>query len=298
MKSFVSEKPEDGLFFNQHLLKEYSSKSSEQRKSIPGASYIKKIIDFCNLHYQQGELYMEYLKGDCSKSSSDGQQCAECQSREWISPQMSRIPRPVPDKSRLPEFHYKDVFETYNHDSEHSRLPDDWQPRHNIKSMFENGELITDDEDTVTLFVNKFIVEKQLVKEHLAHLNVLERTRNLRSKDRLQRRQETRDKRFGDYDWDSLCLTGKVKKLNVQELEKYLSHFRLSSKGKKEDKVRRVIAHVCNKNGESLDKYTHRQDLNTTSDDGESSDSEKESNSDDDLVITHYSSSQSSGSEF
>lgn len=294
IKSFVSEKPNDGLFFNQDLLKEYSSKTSEQRKSVPGATYIKKIIDFRDSHYQHGELYMEYLKGDCSKSSSDGRQCAQCQSSEWISPKMSRIPRPVPDTSRLPEFRYKDMFETYNHESEHSRLPDDWQPRNNIKNMFENGKLMADDEDAISSFANKFIVEKQLVKDHLVHLNTLERTRNLRSKDRLQKRQEMRNKRF---DWDSLCLTGKVQKFNVRELDKYLSYFHLSFKGKKQDKVRRVIAHVCKKNGGSLDKYTVVQDPNVTSDGGESSDSEKESNSEDDLVITSYSSSQSSDSE-
>ena len=106
-----------------------------------------------------------------------------------------------------------------------------------------------------------------------------------------------RNKWFEDYDWDSLYLTGKVQKLNVQELDKYLSYFHLSFKGKKQDKVRQVIAHVCKKNGESLDKYTVVQNPNVTSDGGESSDSAKESNSEDDLVITSYSSCQSLGSE-
>ena len=86
---------------------------------------------------------------------------------------------------------------------------------------------------------------------------------------------------------------GKVQKLNVQELDKYLSYFHLCFKGKKQDKVRQVIAHVCKKIGKSLDKYTVVQDPNVTSDGGESSDSEKESNSEDDLVITHYSRSRS-----
>ena len=62
---------------------------------------------------------------------------------------MSCIPQPVPDTSRLPEFHYKDVFETCNHESEHSQLPDDWQPQNNVKNMFENGQLMADDEDAI-----------------------------------------------------------------------------------------------------------------------------------------------------
>ncbi|KAL9965166.1 hypothetical protein ACROYT_G028929 [Oculina patagonica] len=43
IKCFVSEKPDDGLFFNQELLKEFSSKGIEQKKEVPGASYMKKI---------------------------------------------------------------------------------------------------------------------------------------------------------------------------------------------------------------------------------------------------------------
>ena len=132
----------------------------------------------------------------------------------------------------------------------------------------------------------------------MAHLNTLERTRNLRSKDRLQKRRERQDKRFEDCDWDSLDLAGKVCKRNIQQPEEHLSHFHLSSKGKKQDKVRRVTAHVFNKNGASLDKYTRREDLNMTSDDDESSNSDKESNSDDDFVVTQYSSSESSWSDF
>ena len=66
------------------------------------------------------------------------------------------------------------MFGTYNHESEPSRLSDDWQPQHNIKSMFENGDIMTNDEDAITSYCNKIIVEKQLVKDHLAYLNALD----------------------------------------------------------------------------------------------------------------------------
>ena len=65
--------------------------------------YIKK-FDFRDLHYHHGELYMEYLKGDCSESSPDRRQCAQCQSSEWISPKMSRIPRPDQTRQGYPNF--------------------------------------------------------------------------------------------------------------------------------------------------------------------------------------------------
>ena len=48
-------------------------------------------------------------------------------------------------------------------------------------------------------------------------------------------------------------------KLKVDELEKYLRHFNLSLRGKKNDKVRRVIAPVCSKSGETLDSFANPQ---------------------------------------
>jgi len=98
------------LFFNQELLKEYSSKSVEQKQDVPDSSYIQKIIDFREAHYQQGELYMEFLKVECSKTSSGRQPCTEYKSGGWISPLMSRIPRPVPDATKLLDHHYKDMI--------------------------------------------------------------------------------------------------------------------------------------------------------------------------------------------
>ena len=47
-----------------------------------------------------------------------------------------------------------------------------------------------------------------------------------------------------------------MQKLKVEELEKYLKHFNLSFRGKKDDKVRRILAHVCNAGIVGLDIYT------------------------------------------
>ena len=49
IKCLVSAKPDDGLSFNQDLLKERWAK-----KEVPGASYIKENIDFIEAHYQKG----------------------------------------------------------------------------------------------------------------------------------------------------------------------------------------------------------------------------------------------------
>ena len=92
------------------------------------------------------------------------------------------------------------------------------------------------------------------MKDYLQHLTTLERTKSMRSKDR-EKEQKRKQKSVNEYDWDTLCRTGKVKKLNVDELEKYLRQCNLSLEEKKNDKVRRVIAHVCSKSGETLDSF-------------------------------------------
>ena len=45
--------------------------------------------------------------------------------------------------------------------------------------------------------------------------------------------------------------------MKVEDLGKYLKHFNLSFRGKKDDKVRRILAHVCNVGGilKGLDTY-------------------------------------------
>ena len=91
--------------------------------------------------------------------------------------------------------------------------------------MFDDGTLKLDDAEAILSFSNKFIVEKELVKDHLLHLTTLERTKNLRKKDRLEKRQQRQQKSFEEYNWGTLCRTGEIQKLKIQELEKYLTHF-------------------------------------------------------------------------
>ena len=50
------------------------------------------------------ELYLESLKDECAKRSLNGQPCTFV---GWISPPMIRIPRPVSDVTKLPDYHTK-----------------------------------------------------------------------------------------------------------------------------------------------------------------------------------------------
>ena len=186
------------------------------------------------------------------------------------------------------------MFESYSVEGDESRPPDDWQPRHNMKKTFDNGTLKLDDEEAISTFSNKFIVENELVKDHLLHLTTLERTKNFRAKDKLEKRQQRRQKLFEEYNWDTLCRIGEIQQLTVPELEKYLTHFNLSLKGKKNDKMRRIICHASNIQGEEINAYiSTRQDRDMRIREKEISYFEEESDSEDDLVIAHYSSAES-----
>ena len=85
---------------------------------------------------------------------------------------MTRIPRPASDTTELPDDHHKYVFEFWGVNGDVSPSPDDYQPRRNIKKLFDDGTLKLDKEEAILSFCNKFIMEKELVKDHLLHLKV------------------------------------------------------------------------------------------------------------------------------
>ena len=87
---------------------------------------------------------------------------------------MNRIPPPRPDERKLPHYHCKDVFESPSGTNACHHPPDDWQPRHNIKKCFDDGTLLGDD-DAISSFSTIFIVEKEIIKDHLQHLTTLKR---------------------------------------------------------------------------------------------------------------------------
>ena len=76
---------------------------------------------------------------------------------------MNRIPPPRPDETKLPDYHYKDVFESPSGTNACHHPSDDWQPRHNIKKCFDDGTLLGDD-DAISSFSTIFIVEKEKLK--------------------------------------------------------------------------------------------------------------------------------------
>ena len=111
---------------------------------------------------------MHFLKDRCDESGSGS--CSIC-SKDWIGERFNGIPEPMPDYQRLPKYHYKSVFDTSLYDDNNkTRETDDFLPRPNITSAFNEGQLSVDNKEQIDTFCNKFIVEKHLAKDSLEHL--------------------------------------------------------------------------------------------------------------------------------
>jgi hypothetical protein len=67
----------------------------------------------------------------------------------------------------------------------------------------------------------------------------------LRTRQHQQNKKDTAAKTYGDYDWAQLVLTGKLAKLQVFELEKYLSHYKINFKKKtKKEKIEMIVSNI------------------------------------------------------
>ena len=122
---------------------------------------------------------------------------------------------------------------------------DDFLPRAQLKLNFHNGSASLEKPETIERFCNEYIVEEEHVRGYLNHLLTLQRTSTVRQNQRTKDKntQKTKEKL---YDWKTIASTFKnMNKLYVEELNKYLDHHKLSLLGKKNDKIRRIMAHVA-----------------------------------------------------
>ena len=86
------------LFRIRNIYLSITTKS--KRHVIPGHAYFNRVESFFESHYERGELYFEFLKGDCSRK---GELCETCKENGWIGPDsLKRTPRPYPDVTQLP----------------------------------------------------------------------------------------------------------------------------------------------------------------------------------------------------
>ena len=86
MLSFLTPQQDEQLFFNSQYLEKWRKSGIRARINLPGRNYFNGIEGAIKLHYERGELYMQYKKNTCSKDNNDSV-CDICTSKPTTGPE-------------------------------------------------------------------------------------------------------------------------------------------------------------------------------------------------------------------
>ena len=226
LKAFKSKTKEDAFFYDKKFLDIYLSKSEKERFSVPGAAYYKKLEEFMESHCEVGMKHLEFVKMSCIKAN--GKICEFCEKNPWIGPPCVRVPRPIPDYDKLPEYHYQHVSVSPTDVNGVQRPVDDYQPTKHLKEVFNKGEVKLTDEESIETFCDKFIIDKRIAKTSLEHLQTLELRKEKRKLEKQHSSQEEDTKAYEDVDWEYYHKKNTLNKLKVKTLNKYLDHNKMN----------------------------------------------------------------------
>ena len=293
ISAILVDRPENHFFYNREYLKEYLGVINNQRSSVPGHGYCSKLEQFESLYCEKGEFYMEYRRMSCQEQN--GQLCEFCEKEETTSAPLPTR-RSYPDYGKLPIFHYLSWSATPTN----GREPDDFQPRAQIRRLFEESELVSGDSKAIKKFSDKYIVSEKLVAEHLdvEHLAQIKMHKEKKKEETERERMERLNREYNDIDWAGLYNSDKLSSLRVDELSLYFSHHKTTFKGKKAEKVAMIKAHIGSLLYISMERQQPRQPPpRTVRQQVTSSLSEVETDSQSDVVDRVVGSSSSSVSD-
>ena len=176
---------------------------------------------------------MEYIK--CIENK-----CCFCIGSPCRSPTLKGVPRPMPDVSKLPSYHYLDVFHTQLVDSNKLRSPYDFMPNAVAKKLFKEGEL--QNMEGIKTFANQYVVKAKMV--NIKHLQNIEFTKQLRATVTKNEPNTRKTKKYEDYNWSAMIKDGSIGKLTIIELNKSLQANTLPQQGNKPDKIKTIVNHL------------------------------------------------------
>eukprot|EP00794_Sanderia_malayensis_P008720 gene8720-9651_t len=219
--------------------------SGKEQAGLPGGKYYSKISKFITDHCEIGEKHLEFLKFEC-RNRKDGV-CDYCKCHDWVGPPCTKVPRPYPDYSQLPEYHYQHVSVTPKVLNGVEREVDDFQPRKKIKEFFESEGVTAFEENKLQEFCNKYIIEMSVVRQYLEHLQTLELNKEKRKLERKRNISEENLQNYEDIDWVSHYKNSSLKQLKVKTLDKYLEKHEMTAylSVKKKDKVVAITYHIA-----------------------------------------------------
>ena len=120
---------------------------------------------------------------------------------------------------------------------------DDFAPRANIKRLFNEGKLASNNSEQIKDAASYLCVKEEHITQYLKHLEELQYTAALRVNERKKKKQAEINQRYSDYNWSEMIEKNTLKSLKVMELEKYLQYHNLPINGKKNDKIKQIKAH-------------------------------------------------------
>ena len=300
MTGYYSHDSSSIFFPDAKYLRDYLDAPPTKRPSLPGNNYYRKIIKFYDNHFYEGELYIEYLRFSCEELIGDV--CDFCL-KGWSGKPLSHVPRPFPNGSSGDYKAYSDTPLRTEHGKQ--REPDDFQPRAQIKKLHAAGVISSTEEEAIKEFGEKYAVKDlSLVKKELDHLEYIHFKRMKRSDDRKRQNESERNKPLKDFDWTQLHKTGKINKLTVGVLNRYITENDLCTPlpRKKSEKVSIVEAHISrriaihqhvSRDTEKKSKHQRKQITENESDDSE--DNSGDSSEED--ILEEIDSDSDSGSE-
>ena len=287
LKAFTTPSLSELFFDDSDFLKTYSNATRLAKEKIPGHNYYRKLEEFVLTHFEIGEKYMEYTK--CSDIANE---CQFCKDHPVRGPPVTLVPKPYPDHSLLPEYHYLHSSVTPLTTDGEKREIDDFQPRIQLKRALRNGSLDISDEESVLQFCDKYLIEKELLLKCTEHFLYTELMKKKREQVKKIARENEIEKAYVDFNWDDLVETGALKQLLVSSLNKYLTFHGLNKEKnlKKGDKLKFITTHILAKNFAANSSHVNikkksilEQTPNSDSDEELSSSGEDEFSDEDDI---------------
>ena len=197
---------------------------------------------------------MEYRRMLCQERNS--QLCKFCEKDETTSALLPTR-RPYPDCGKLPNFHHLSWSATPTN----GRELDVFQPRAQIKRLFEESELVIWESEAIRKFSDKYIVPEKLVAEYVEHLAQIKMRKEKKKGETEREPMERLNREHNDIDWVGFYNSDKVSSLRVDELSLYFSHHKITFKGKKAEKVAMIKAHIGSLLYDSMECQQPRQPL-------------------------------------
>ena len=129
------------------------------------------------------------------------------------------------------------------------REPDDYQPRCQIRKMFEEGILTSSAaEDEIEKFRKKYAVDdKSLIMAGIHHMETMTLKKEKRSEQRKKKTQVENATNIDQYNWEELHLQGTIKTLSINVLNKFITEKKLCDPipRKKSEKISLVEAYLA-----------------------------------------------------